>query len=174
MSKISVVNRQSSVKYFLVGIMGFALFLIAYQFLLITPIEAATNNVTTQIGIQQPNTNAGVQAGNNSADTLLGGVTRNAITLVFTIASISAVIMFLWGSVNWILSGGDKEKIAAARKKITAALIGLVVLALSFLILSLVGVFIGINPLKGLQIPGLGAGLSPANNIKNAGGGNVQ
>ncbi len=169
MNQLSAISYPPSAKKWLFIAFFYLALLISYHFLLITPVQAVA-----QIGIQQPGNNAGVVVGNNSADTLLGGVTRNAITLVFTIASISAVIMFLWGSVNWILSGGDKEKIAAARKKITAALVGLVILALSFLILSLVGVFIGINPLKGLQIPGLGAGVSPANNIKNAGGGNVQ
>jgi hypothetical protein len=64
--------------------------------------------------------------------------------------------MFLWGAVKWITSGGDKEAVSAARKKIVAALVGLVILAVSFLVLSLIGLFIGINPIKDLKIPGLG------------------
>ncbi len=116
------------------------------------------------LGIKQPVENAGVQVNGLSADTLLGGVFRNAITLIFTIASVSAVLVFLWGAVDWILSGGDKEKVASARKKITNALIGLIVLAVSFLVLSLVGTFIGINPLKGLKIPYLGENISTSTN----------
>jgi hypothetical protein len=140
----------------------YSLWLIAV-FALVLPITTnflpTTAYAVAQIGIKQPSENAGVIVGNSSADTLLGGIFRNAITLIFTVASVSAVIMFLWGAVKWILSGGDKEAIAAARKKIVAALVGLVILALSFLVLSLVGVFVGINPLKNLKIPGLGDNL---------------
>lgn len=111
------------------------------------------------IGIRQPVENAGVQVGKASADSLLGGVIRNAIVLIFSIASVSAVLVFLWGALDWIFSGGDKEKVSNARKKITNALVGLIVLAVSFLVLSLVGTFVGINPLKGINIPFLGQGL---------------
>lgn len=151
-NQLSAISFQPSARY----IVSFCLILVIVSCCLLLPSPVGA---VDQIGIRQPGDNAGVQVGNNSADTLLGGIFRNAITLVFTVASVSAVIMFLWGAIKWILSGGDKEAIAAARKKIVAALVGLVILALSFLILSLVGVFVGINPLKNLKIPGLGDNL---------------
>lgn len=55
--------------------------------------------------------------------------------------------MFVWGAVDWILSGGDKEKIASARKRITTAIIGLVLLSLTFVVMVVVGQILGIGSL---------------------------
>jgi hypothetical protein len=109
------------------------------------------------IGVRQPR-GTGVIIGNQSADQLLETVIRNGIIAVFTFSSIAVVIYFMWGAVDWILAGGDKDKIAAARKKMTGALIGLTMLALSFAIIAVVGGIVGINVLGGLTVPFLGAG----------------
>ncbi len=63
----------------------------------------------------------------------------NSITLLYVVATIAVVFMVVWGAFEWIVSGGEKEKVASARKRITYALIGLVLLSLSFLILKVVG-----------------------------------
>lgn len=86
----------------------------------------------------------------------LGTIFQNVIMLLFTIGAIGFVIMFLWGAVDWILSGGDKEKIAGARKKMTHALIGLALLSLSFVIINWVGLIVGFNPLGIIQLRNLG------------------
>lgn len=72
----------------------------------------------------------------------------NVITLFFTIGGLGFTIMILWGAVNWILSGGDKEKVASARRRITTAIIGLVLLSLTFVIMLVAGQILGINSLK--------------------------
>lgn len=125
------------------------------------------SSVEAAIGIRQPD-NAGPEVRNTDADTLLGGIIRNAVTLVFTLASVTTVIMFLWGAVDWILSSGDKEKLGKARQKIVASLIGLVLLAVSFLVMSLLGVFIGINPIRDLRIPYLGDGAGEQSTTQRA------
>lgn len=89
------------------------------------------------------------------ADKSTQNVYNTVVYLFFTIGIIGSVIYSVWGAVDWILSGGDKEKISAARKKITTALIGLTVLAFSFMIVYMVGKIIGIDfvnlpPLKPL------------------------
>lgn len=61
----------------------------------------------------------------------------NVIGIFFTAASISFVLMFLWGAVQMILSGGDKEAIGKARAKITWAIIGITLMALSYFIFQL-------------------------------------
>jgi hypothetical protein len=80
----------------------------------------------------------------------------NVINLLFTIGGIGVVVYFVWGAVDWILSGGDKEKVSNARKKMTHAIIGLVLLSLSYVIINLVGTIVGFNPLRDLQLRGLG------------------
>lgn len=82
----------------------------------------------------------------NPASTL-GIVIQNVITLLFTVGGLAFVIMFIWAAVNWILSGGDKEQIASARRRITTSIIGLIVLSLSFVVMQVVGQILGIGSL---------------------------
>jgi hypothetical protein len=77
----------------------------------------------------------------------LGRLVNNTVVLFFTVGGIGFIVMILWGSVNWILAGGDKEKIAGARKKITTAIIGLALLSLTFVIALIVGQIFGIGSL---------------------------
>lgn len=90
------------------------------------------------------------------AEGIVETIIVNVITIFSAIGGLGVVIYFVWGAVDWILSGGDKEKVANARKKMTHAIIGLVLLSLSYVIINIVGQIVGFNPLGGLQIPGLG------------------
>lgn len=67
----------------------------------------------------------------------------STIGIFFAAAAISFIIMFVWGAVQIILSSGDKEAIAKARAKITWAVIGIFLLALSYLIFSLLETITG-------------------------------
>lgn len=78
----------------------------------------------------------------------------NAITIVFAVAALLVFIMLIWGGIQWILSGGDKEAVGKARSRIIHALVGLVILALAFLILRVVGNLIGFDVLGDLKLPG--------------------
>lgn len=98
----------------------------------------------------------GIQVGGETADSLLQTIITNAITVVFAIAAVLVILFLIWGAIDWIMSGGDKEKVANARKKITSALIGLAILAFVFVIASVVGGIVGFNPLRELNIPTLG------------------
>ena len=91
-----------------------------------------------------------------SAEHIVDVILKNVLTLFFTVGAIGVIIYFVWGAVDWIMSGGDKEKIANARKKMTNALIGLALLALAFVIIAVVGEIVGFSPLKNLQIRNLG------------------
>lgn len=106
------------------------------------------------------------QSGNTPhAEGLVETILLNVITIFYAVGGVGVVVYFLWGTVDWILSGGDKEKVANARKKMTHALIGLALLALSFVIINWIGLIVGFNPLGNLQLRGLGDGTSnrPAN-----------
>lgn len=61
-----------------------------------------------------------------SFGTLLGFVIR----MFFVVAGIAALMYALIGGLDWVTSQGEKEKIDAAREKITAAIIGIFVLIL--------------------------------------------
>jgi len=97
-----------------------------------------------------------LNAGKNQAEGVVETVITNIITIFYTVGGLGVIIYFVWGSVDWILSGGDKEKIAGARKKMTNAIIGLVLLSLSYVIINIIGEVVGFNPLGDLQLRGLG------------------
>lgn len=75
-------------------------------------------------------------------------IIRFGITYLFIIATLLALVFLLWGGISWITSGGDKAGIETARKRITFALIGLVVAFLGFFIINFIGTFFGVKLYK--------------------------
>lgn len=109
-----------------------------------------------QIGItKQPA--SGIQVAGKQTGVLVGTIVKNIIALFFTVAAVAFVVMILWGATEWIFSGGDKEKLAAARKRIVTAVIGLVIMALAFVIIDIVGQVTGIDFGGNLKIPYIGS-----------------
>lgn len=51
-----------------------------------------------------------------------------AIRGFFTIAGIAALFFLLQGAFEWVTSGGDKGKVENAQKKMTAAVIGVIMI----------------------------------------------
>ena len=113
-----------------------------------------TSSVYAQFKIGQP-TDTGIRAGTSGA-TQLSNIISNVLLIIFIVGSLGVLIMFVWGATQWILSGGDKEALAKARSRINTALIGFVLLALSGLLIIVIGQVIGINPLAPLPLPSLG------------------
>ncbi|OGE14635.1 hypothetical protein A3F00_00475 [Candidatus Daviesbacteria bacterium RIFCSPHIGHO2_12_FULL_37_11] len=70
-------------------------------------------------------------------------VLNNLITLIYIFAGIFFVFMILWGAFQWLTSGGEKEAVAAARGRITNAVIGIILFAVAFAIIQIVGTFTG-------------------------------
>lgn len=58
------------------------------------------------------------------------------------LGGLAFLIFLIWGSLEWLLSGGDKNKVENAQHKISNALVGLAILVASFAIVKLVeGIF---------------------------------
>ena len=74
-----------------------------------------------------------------------------AINLILVAAGLLAFFFFLYGGLQWILAGGDKEATEKARKRITAALIGLVIIFSTYAFIALVSGFLGV-PLTNFKI----------------------
>jgi hypothetical protein len=70
----------------------------------------------------------------NSIGTVLG----YAIQLIFILAVLVALLYLIWGGFKWLTSGGDKTAVGSAREHIVAALVGLVVIFLSYFILNII------------------------------------
>ena len=77
-----------------------------------------------------------------------GGLLNGLISFVMIISAILVFLYLIWGGIEWITSGGDKGKTESARNKITAAVIGLIVVAASYAILTLALNFLGFTDLN--------------------------
>lgn len=60
---------------------------------------------------------------------------RTVLNIMLGIAGVISFIFLLWGGLQWIMAGGDKEGTEKARKKITAALIGLAIVFSAYALL---------------------------------------
>lgn len=85
----------------------------------------------------------------------LGSLISTALSFVMALAALIVFLYLIWGGIEWITSGGDKSKTESARNKITAAVLGLIVLAASYAILLVM-----------LQVLGLGSITDTFSNIQ--------
>lgn len=71
-------------------------------------------------------------------------IVSNLIAIITIIAGVSFLFYFMFGAVNWITSGGDAQKAAAARNTILNALIGLVITVIAYPSILLIAKLVGI------------------------------
>lgn len=81
----------------------------------------------------------------------LGSTVGNFIAFIYLIAVIAALLYLIWGGLKWITSAGDKTALQGAREHIVAAIIGLIIIFLSYLILNFILAFF----LPGLELSNL-------------------
>lgn len=77
--------------------------------------------------------------------TLITGAVRGALL----VAALLVFAYLIWGGIQWITSGGDKGKTQEARDRITAALVGLAVVASAWAVMLIIQYFFGISILDG-------------------------
>lgn len=104
------------------------------------------------------------QPGGVSTNTTVGNIISNFLLIMYIVGGLAVLVFLIWGAFDWITSGGDKEKVSGARRKIMNAFIGLALLALAAFIVTIVGQVVGINLFGNTVIPRLGdppAGTAP-------------
>jgi len=120
----------------------------AYIFLVTAPVLYAQTGGSSLDPCS--NTNAILASACKTKD--LGKVLGFVVTIAFVIAILIALLFLLWGGIKWITSGGDKAGVEAARSQIIAAIVGLIIVFLSFFILNLVLGLFGLS-LFDLKLP---------------------
>ena len=83
----------------------------------------------------------------------LGFIISAVIGIVFILSGILVFAMLVWGGVQWITSGGDKDSTQKAKDRITNALVGIAIVASAWAITKLVEFFFGIQIIGGFDIP---------------------
>lgn len=65
------------------------------------------------------------------------------VTWLLYIAATVSILMLMWGGIQWITSSGDPEKLSSAKRKITMAIVGLVISVSAFFIVKLIITILG-------------------------------
>lgn len=82
----------------------------------------------------------------------LEDIFSNVVRAVIALAVVALFVMLLVGGFKFIFSGGDAKQTEQAKSTITAAILGVVVVAVAYLILQLIGTFTNTNVTK-FEIP---------------------
>lgn len=90
------------------------------------------------------------QYGATNIDTVI----KSGISAIIVLAALIALVMLILGGINWMTSGGDKQKTEEAQKRITNAIIGLAIVAAAWAIYRLLlTVFLGGGVGNSLELP---------------------
>jgi hypothetical protein len=101
------------------------------------------NNIALKVGTYDVNAPGSIPQGNQASDIL-----SNALTILIVAAVIAALITIIWAGIKWTTSDGDKQKVAAARARLTWGIIGLVIVLLSIFIINVLSSLFGVNLLN--------------------------
>lgn len=76
----------------------------------------------------------------------------SVISITIGVLTVSAGLYFMVqvfsSSFQWLSSGGDKQALEAARKRLSHAIIGLLMVVLSYALISIIGLVFGLNILS--------------------------
>jgi len=74
------------------------------------------------------------------------------LNLAFMAGGLILIIMIIVSGIQWMLAGGDKQAIASAQGRLASAIIGFVILASTYAIISLIAYILNVEFLKNLVI----------------------
>lgn len=126
----------------------------AISALTIIPYLAATTPVFAQ-GVLDASIKTPAGTKIIGPNTSVGSIVSFLVAFIIVIAFLAALLYIVIGAFQWITSGGDKQKVADARNHIIAAIIGLIVIALSFVIINVIMSALGLGDLGNFQLPTL-------------------
>ncbi len=105
------------------------------------------NEVDKVFGVISPPANLGDLAKGTGAQGISLLLSR-IIELIYIAGGLVFVFMVIMSAFQWIMSGGDKEAVGKARGRLTYAIIGIILMALSFVIIRVVGNITGFTFFK--------------------------
>ncbi|MDO8269964.1 MAG: hypothetical protein Q7T54_04830 [Candidatus Levybacteria bacterium] len=75
-------------------------------------------------------------------------IIKNVVNAALVFAGIVALFLIIYAGIMYITSKGDQQKIDGAKKTVTYAIIGLIIIFLSFFIVSLISALTGVDQIK--------------------------
>ena len=78
----------------------------------------------------------------------LGSILGYLIEVLMFFGILLSLLYLIWGGFDWIMSSGDKQKLANSKQKLIYALVGLATIFMAFFIINLISTILGINLLS--------------------------
>ena len=116
-------------KLFLSATIALTLFLGASGVLLLAPVSVSA--ATPKDAVCEAVNGPGQTCDKTTAGGDVSSLVKKIIQILSVVAGIIAVIMIIVAGMKYITSGGDPNKVTAAKKALIYALIGLVIVALA-------------------------------------------
>jgi hypothetical protein len=69
----------------------------------------------------------------------------NVVSAVMSLAGVALFLMLVISGFNFLFAGGDQKKLEKAKGTLSGAMIGLVIIVVSYLILRAIGIFTGVT-----------------------------
>ena len=88
---------------------------------------------------------------NQDGVTVFATFISSAIGLITLIGIIWFIFIFITGALGIITSGGDKNSLEVAKKRITSGIIGIVVMLFAILIIGFMGTIFGLGEILNFQ-----------------------
>lgn len=116
------------------------------------PVLVPTNYAEAQL-VRSFVDNCPADTGVRCSEGSIAAIFRLIINWALAIAFIAAVIMLIWGGFRYITSAGNDEQAKGARGTIVNALIGMVIIVLSYVIVQIVYRFVSGSGTGGVMGP---------------------
>lgn len=75
----------------------------------------------------------------------LSSIVNKVVGYLIPIAGIILLFVLIWGGYDYLMSQGNPEKIKSAQAKMTTGIIGFILLVVSFLIVKVITIILGIG-----------------------------
>lgn len=99
--------------------------------------------------IRRPDSLGGLTQTNETGADVISKILSNLVALIYSVATVVLIFMILWGAFDWLTSGGDKEKLENAKKRLVNAFVGIMLFAIAFAIIQVLGQFTGFKFFEG-------------------------
>lgn len=83
----------------------------------------------------------------------IGNILSAGLQIALIVAGIIVLLMVIMGGIQYMTSGGDKEAAQAAQKRITAALVGLVIVVSAYALAVIIEKVFGVTIVTGITLP---------------------
>lgn len=97
--------------------------------------------ITTPGGYQP---GSGIEGSTSAIESLIS----NTLVVLTVISGIAFMLYFLLGGLNWITAAGDKGKVDKAKAMMTNGAVGIIIIAVSYAVVWIVGTALGLDILE--------------------------